>query len=169
VHGSDAQLCVPHVNIRRDVLPKLTAAGFTCRPTAEKVQACEHGRHREIDFTNFGDIKKDPHVETVQVAADVFAVGTHPHDKSAAAWKLNGRNFPTAVGVTFADYPRIEQALLGWLSKQTGTCDYASTTAHDTVNGYQLSCIRATPTAVSDNNLTVTTWTSVITIATPLH
>lgn len=171
VCGNDTQLCVPHVDIVRDVVPKLKAAGFTCAPAApDKVQDCKHGRHQEIAFTNFDASKTDTHVESIRMEADVFAVGSHPPPgESAAAWKMNGKNFREAVGVVFASYPKIERDLLGWLSRQTGACNYRSTSDHDTVDRYQLSCMRATPVAVTGNGLTVTTWSSEISISTPLQ
>lgn len=169
VCGDEFDLCVPNVDRTRDVVPKLQAAGYTCANDAVATDtfACTNNNSQAIKFSNDGSPVSDTHISAVSIEASTKAVGSNPPDQSGQTWTLNNDTFHKAVSAIFASYPKVQQDLNAWLSKQDGSCAYKSVSDHDTVDGYQLSCQQATPIAVGGNGLTVTSWTSIINLVTP--
>ena len=171
VCGNDPNLCVPNVDRTRDVAPKLQADGFTCGNDPDQTYdyACLNNNGQKIGFSSLlGGGPTDTHIISVAIEANTKAVGNNPPDQSGETWKLNNDTFHKAISAIFAQYPKIQQDMNAWLAKQTGSCAYPSSDDHDVVDGYYLSCQAAVPEVVSGNNLTVTTWGSLINLSTPL-
>jgi hypothetical protein len=165
--------CVPGVDINRDIVPRLQAAGYTCAPVQEgiKVQDCRsntNGTVQEIVFSNTDVDMTDTNVGTIQMSANVGARGTNPPDLSQDAWNSNVDNFHKTVAAVFTAYPKVAKDLDAWAASHDGSCGYATISDHDTVDQYELSCMPASPISVSGSAGTVTSWTSIINLDTPL-